>query len=323
MASFRIISTLGPKSLDSAFLDTCVRVGQPSIRLNGSHLSESELVQALELVARVPRAFAITLDLQGDKRRIGELTTPLTLVAGKSVTVRLVDAARLGEVPLPHPEIFTAAKPGDRLALMDGQIWLRLDEVLPDSSLTTVEKGGVLRSKAGVHLEGLALAAHGLPAAQVRQLEVAKAHSVTAIALSYVRGAADVQTLRQHCASLDYHPRLVAKVERPEAVLDVEAICRGADEIWLCRGDLGALGPLRELGAWQARAIRAAIGAGIPCLVAGQVFHHLTDHPEPTRTEVVHLHDTREAGAAGIVLSDETAIGRDPSASLIAIAALL
>ncbi|MBI5510585.1 MAG: hypothetical protein HY903_17650 [Deltaproteobacteria bacterium] len=320
---FRVVSTVGPQSLTPEFLRLTLELGQPFLRLNASHLEPAALTHHLEVIGRTSAELQVSLDLQGGKRRIGVLQEPLVLVGGKAVTVALGPVAPRGDLPLPDPELFAAAQAGDVLVLADGQVRLRVVAAHRGHLQTEVEKGTSVRSQAGVHLEGRALPGCRLDPVQAAQLALARQHAVPCLALSYVEAAADVEALCAYTTALDYRPRIAAKIERPNAVAAVAGIAAVADEVWLCRGDLGALVPLRDLGRIQAEVIAAAAGSRVPCLVAGQVFQHLTFHAEPTRSEVVHLHDIRARGVAGVVLSDETAVGVDPQRALRQVVGLL
>lgn len=321
---FRIISTLGPMSATEPFVRECARVGQPYFRLNGSHLADDDLTNLVGLVERAAGAHGgrIYLDLQGDKRRIGELEGSVAVEAGAVLSLIRGDSGAPGEIPIPDPDLLGGVETGDVLVLQDGTVRLEVTGRSEAGVRAVVREAGVLRSRCGIHVHGKSLLRRNLPAAQEAQLCRAAELGIDALALSYVCGPEGIIALRSACDGLDYRPVIVAKVERPEAFDRLEAICDAADEIWLCRGDLGALVPLGELGALQQRALVIAARAGCPILIAGQVFHHLTSHRQPTRSEVVHLYDIIAAGAAGVVLSDETAVGIDPAGAVRTVASL-
>lgn len=321
MAQFRIISTLGPASESQAFVDLCVRLGQPYVRVNGSHLSDTALERVLAFLKGFP--VSVTLDLQGSKRRIGQLPEPLVLRAGSSVLLVLGDTAPVGAIPMPDADLFAQIIAGDLLVLMDRQVELLVEDISANVITARVLKAAPLRARVGVHIVNKPLLLKGLPEAQVRQVALAQKYEVAALALSFVSQAAELIVLWDHCESLKYGPQLIAKLERPEAISALPSIAAVADELWLCRGDLGAMVSARELAPLQFKVLREAAEANVPCVVAGQVFHHLTSHDEPTRSEVVHLAEIQARAACGIVLSDETAIGIDPVRTLTQVAALL
>ena len=322
--AFRVISTLGPASATREFASTCARLGHPCFRLNGSHMTDEQLQEHVELLDDVlgPFRWHAALDLQGGKRRIGELPGPLGVEAGEEIALVLGDPG-LRDIPVPWPDLLAGTREGDRIVLQDGIVVLEVLKSAPERLQATARKGGTLRSGCGIHVDGRSFAIGELPEDQRRQVALAAELGLDGLALSYVADASEMKALRAVCEELDYRPDLIAKIERPEAFETLEAIAEAANEIWLCRGDLGSLVPLGRLGALQERALDVAAKVGCRVVIAGQVFHHMTDHREPTRSEVVHLHDIRARGAVGIVLSDETAIGVDPVGAVETIASLL
>ena len=226
-------------------------------------------------------------------------------------------------MPVPHPDLLSAASVGDLLCLMDGAVRMRVLAVGPSGLDTRVEKGGTLTTRGGIRLEGFRSCSETVAERDGAQIGIAQEFQVEALALSYAANEGSVRALREEGARLGYRPRLIAKIESPAGLDALDGLCRAADELWFCRGDLGMHVPLGALGRHQQETLRVAATHGVPCLVAGQVFHHLVDHAEPTRSEVVHLYDVRRAGAAGVVLSDETAIGLDPARALSAVVSLL
>ena len=321
MVEFRVISTIGPASRNAAFLRVCQEVGQAHLRINGSHLDAVALEASLSFLQ--PFGAAVTVDLQGRKQRIGELSRPLELAVNEVVELVAGDRAADGAVPLPDPALFVSLREGDLLILMDRQVELVVEDRSEASVHARVKRAQPLRSRAGIYVAGRPLGAVGLPPSQLAQVELARRFQVDALALSYVSEAGELEALRSLCRASGYSPRLVAKLETPEAVRSLESIAAAADELWLCRGDLGSIVSGKELAALQFKVLREAQALVPPCLVAGQVFHHLTHHEEPTRSEVVHLAELRERGARGIVLSDETAIGVNPENALRQVLALV
>ncbi len=314
MEAFKIISTLGPASLTREFLQTCQELQQTNFRLNGSHLSPPELQTYLEFVQHQLSGhhYRIYLDVQGSKMRIGKLSAPRRLANGEQVDFVPGSETSAPLLPLPHREIFATAEAGDVLVLQDGSLEMQVVRVNGQRLTAEVTKGGILRSGSGISIRNKWLAPELFIEAQKWQIEIARRYRVDFLAISYVQNGEELQHWREVCQEMDYHPRLAAKIERPEALKNMSPIIQASDEVWYCRGDLGTLLPLKELGPWQEKTLRACRQMRKPAIVAGQVFHHLTFFPDPTRSEVVHLYQIRQQGASGIVLSDETAIGENP-----------
>ena len=324
--AFKIISTLGPQSLSAAFVNTCREHSQLYFRLNGSHLSAKRIQEYSDFIRSHTEGHEsqIFLDLQGNKLRIGQMSPrEMKLSPRAELVAKLTDASTGTTIPLPHPEIFRAASSGDILIFQDATVKMKVEETGQKYLRLRVLSGDSLRSGCGIHIQDKPLLPEALPANQKQQIEVADGNGFSHLALSYVRSPEEVLNLRKYCRGIDYSPRLIAKIEHPAALNRLEEIIDSADEIWFCRGDLGALIPLAGLGYWQDLVIQAARRKKKPVYVAGQVFHHLTTHPQPTRSEVVHFYHLQQQGVNGIVLSDETAIGQNPAAALGIIASLV
>ena len=307
----RLVATLGPDSHRLA--RDLARSGATDFRLNASHLSPVELANVLAGLRGACDSVPIVVDLQGAKIRLGRFE-PRTVAAGEPLRFAL--DGRDG-IPVPHPELFHQARPGDVLSVDDGR--LRLDVSQVDArSLTAVAAGpGTLRPRKGVNVEPHPVALTGLTAADREACRMAASFGVRTFAFSFMSSAAEAAWLREAVPGC----RVVGKIERAEAVERLDEIAAVVDGLWICRGDLGA-----QLGAaGLARFVARLEPSQLPCpvLMAGQVLEHLTRHAEPTRSEVCHLHDLLARGYAGIVLSDETAIGRDPVRAVETAAALL
>ncbi len=321
----KVISTLGPACLTGRFIELCFQHRQPYFRLNGSHLGPWELQTNLEFIKEqsAGQSAVIYLDLQGEKKRIGKLAAPLSLSAGQEVTCVQATETNEQQIPISQPELFHAIQSGDRLVFQDAALSMIALRVSQVEITLRVEAAGELRSNCGILIEGRPTAGTEFPAPQKDQIRLAAEAGIDFLALSYLREEAAIKHLRNECDKMAYHPKIAAKIERPEALSNLQKIAEAADELWFCRGDLGTFIPLRELGVWQDRAIAAAKLVSKPVIIAGQVFQHLADHSQPTRSEVVHFHYIKREGAEGIVLSDETAIGIDPGKAVAAIFSLL
>ncbi|MFZ0389992.1 MAG: pyruvate kinase, partial [Calditrichia bacterium] len=175
-----------------------------------------------------------------------------------------------------------------------------------------VNRGGILRSAAAVVLPGKSTETSSIHKFDRSLIKIGAAKGIDNLALSYTASASQIENLRSLCMEMSYFPRITAKIEIAAALKNLREISTAADELWFCRGDLAAHIPLKEIGLWQDSVIQAAKDARKPIIIAGQVFHHLTENENATRSEVVHLYYLQKQGANGIVLSDETAIGNNP-----------
>lgn len=310
---FEIVATLGPASFTMA--RELAQAGATALRLNASHLSPEDLARRAAQAREGAPDLSLVVDLQGAKMRIGDVA-PRPLVAGAQVRFA-VEAAFPEDVPLPHPELFSAAETGAVLGCDDGRLrfvvracgegWLEA-EALVD---------GVLRPRKGVNLLDHPVRLSGLTPGDAARLEAVRGLPRLQVAWSFTLDGREAAWVRARVPGTP----VAAKVERREAVDALAEVAGRVDALWVCRGDLGEqLGP-GALG----RFVGSLLPADLPCpvLMAGQVLEHLTEHAEPTRSEVCHLYDLLTRGYAGIVLSDETAIGAHPTGAVRQAAALV
>lgn len=307
----QLVATLGPSSFELAA--EMASAGATAFRLNASHLGPSALATALERVRRACPTAPVIVDLQGAKMRLGWIA-PREIAAGEHLCLSL-DGQR-GDL-LPHPELYRQTAAGDILSVDDGRLRLRVVEA--ESSWLEAEAltRGWLAPRKGVNVEQHPIRLDGLADTDVGALAAADGGGVRAYAFSFMATGEEAAWVRARVPGA----LVIGKVERDEAVAALQSIASRTDAVWICRGDLGA-----QLGAARlARAVAAVEPRACPApvLMAGQVLQHLVDHDEPTRSEVCHLHDLLARGYAGIVLSDETAIGRHPIAAVRAAAALI
>ena len=304
MPSLELIATLGPALESEALLGRVAEIAC-RFRLNAAHLSREALVGWLHRVAGLPGGpRPVVVDLQGAKLRLGQFAARPSL-GGEVVLVCAHRSSDGLALPVPHPELFATLAPGEHLWLDDARIELELVEQGSGWARARVLKDGPLRSFKGINHR----ADPGVPAElSPRDAELVAALSpfgFVQLALSFVYDGSEAALLR-HSSPL----RLVAKIERPEALEHLAAIDSAFDELWFCRGDLGSQCGLARLPLLQRRFCEALPTLRSPAYLAGQVLEHLTHHPEPTRAEVVQLYEASRSGFAGIVLSDETAVGR-------------
>jgi pyruvate kinase len=307
---YEVVATLGPATPGAASARELLRAGATALRLNTSHISRPELERWLEGLRPLAGDARLYLDLQGSKWRVGRF--PAAPLAEKARVELFLgaEAGATGAVPVPHEDFFRAAAASDgRVLLDDARIELRLETVGGDRAVATVERAGTLQPRKGITLPSTPFRREGLTDPDSAVVALGGALPGIRYAVSYVKDAPEMTGYREVIGRGCF---VAAKIERASAVADVAAIARVSDEIWICRGDLGA-----EMGlAAMAEAVHDLSGAvgslRAPALLAGQVLEHMTRHPAPTRAEVCHLYDALARGFAGVVLSDETAVGEHP-----------
>src|SRR5499427_6626260 len=285
----KIVATLGPASWGPHLIRHLYEAGADVFRINMSHTDHATLagyVAAIRDVERdMARPIGILADLQGPKLRLGAMAGGrATLVTGSMVRLaldqKLGDATHLG---LPHREVFAVLKPDSQLLVDDGRVRLRIVEAGPESAVARVELGGDLTDRKGVNVPGAVLPIAALSAKDHADLERALALQVDWIALSFVQRPEDVAEARQIVAG---RAGVLAKLEKPAAIDQLDAIIEQADALMVARGDLGVELPLEYVPGRQKQIIRAARRAGKPVVVATQMLESMVTHAVPTRAEV-------------------------------------
>jgi pyruvate kinase len=311
---YQVIATLGPSSNNAALWQAMIEAGATAFRLNTSHLSLEELrhwlAQLRPFLASLDPPPPLVLDLQGSKWRLGEFAA-CTLTPGQSIAlVYAASAGQSGVLPVPHLDFFRAASASSgEIVLNDARIRLLLESTDSTSMSAKVTQGGEISARKGITYTSSGYRQEALNDKdrtifeQTRQLEFIR------YAISYVKDAAEMTRYRAHFGR---STTLIAKLERQPAVGEAQQIAKSADELWLCRGDLGAELGLKAMAEVVHDFSDQVTKLSVPILMAGQVLEHMTEHPTPTRSEVAYLYDTLRHGYRGFVLSDEAAIGRYP-----------
>lgn len=309
--TYSIVATLGPASKKPEIWEAMADAGVDYFRLNTSFFTIGSLLGWLEKITAftTQRQIQIVLDLQGSKWRLG-VFPPFCLEAGESVLFVFGERSEEpGVLPVPHSDFFQAAKTSfGEITLNDGKNRLRVQGMGEDWIRARIIQGGPLTPGKGVHLTASSYRMTQLT--EKDQKIVGQFSRIPGIwlAISYVR---DAEEMRSYRAILGSETRLIAKLERQPAIYESKEISTYADQLWICRGDLGSELGLSEMAIAVSR-LPAPSEIPIPMLMAGQVLEHMVENPHPTRSEVCYLHDILAHGYAGVVLSDETAMGRYP-----------
>ncbi|MEN3975288.1 pyruvate kinase [Emcibacter sp. SYSU 3D8] len=317
--SIRIIATLGPASSTPEMIDALYRAGADVFRLNMSHGDHGQIAALYQAVREVEAAagqpIGVLADLQGPKFRIGGLAAgPVMLREGDRFLLdRDPSPGGKQRAQLPHPEIFAALEPGQRLLLDDGKIRLKVLESGVDTAVTLVEVGGALSDRKGVNLPEAVLPLPPLTEKDKRDLEFVLGLGVDWIAQSFVQTAADVAAARDLVAG---RAGLLAKIEKPQALKEIDAITEIVDAIMVARGDLGVEMPVEDVPGAQKTIIDAARRRGKLVVVATQMLESMVKSPVPTRAEVSDVANAVFEGADAVMLSAESAAGEYPIAAV-------
>lgn len=308
----RLVVTLGPSSFGK--VAALRKAGATEFRLNAAHLSPAGTRELVRQVEQEADGAPCVVDLQGAKMRLGDFEpcavepgAEVRFVLGKkSPEAKPAELRRLADIPVPHPELFLAIRAGEDLSVADGRVRLQVRTASPNAMTARAILAGRLEPRKGINRANHPVELGDLGAHDRAVIGACAASARVQFAISFVRAGLEASWIR----SRDPSRRVILKIERQEALDAIDDVARRGDELWVCRGDLGA-----QLGLYRmARAVHELDPRrfSVPVLMAGQVLEHLKRHRRPTRSEVCHLFDLRERGFAGVVLSDETAVGDDP-----------
>ena len=311
----RIVATLGPASRAPAMVLELARIGVDVFRLNFSHGVHADHQAALEAVraaeAGISRPLAVLADLQGPKFRLGVFEAgSLSIEPGQRLRFDLDPApGGAARIPLPHPEVFKALKPGALLVLDDGKVRLVVKKASDSFAEVEVIAGEALSDRKGLAVPGADIPVSALTPKDRADLEFALRVGVDWVALSFVQNAADMADLRR---LVNGRASVLAKIEKPAALRDLEAILDVSDGLMVARGDLGVELAPEEVPVAQKTIVRAARRRGTPVIIATQMLESMTMNPSPTRAEASDVANGVYEGADALMLSGESAAGAWP-----------
>jgi len=321
MRHTKIIATVGPASDSETMLDALISAGVEIVRLNFSHGTHGSHGATFERVrgaaSRAQREVAILQDLGGPKIRTGPLEgkRPLALRPGDTLRIATGDfVGGPGRVSTTFVGLARGVKAGDRLLLADGLIELRVENSDGSEIETTVVEGGTLGEHKGIDAPGIQLPASAITSKDVDDLKFGLSLGVDMVAISFVQSAADLRQARHLMAGTNgADVPLVAKLERPQALEDLDQILDSCEGVMVARGDLGLEMPLERVPRAQKEITLRARRHQIPVIVATQVLESMTVEPRPTRAEVSDAANAVGDGVDAIMLAAETAAGAFPA----------
>ena len=300
-----------------------LRLGMDVARLNFSHGTHEEhthnIARLRRAAEREGRTICILQDLQGPKIRTGPLERhePVLLKTGSVVTITPQDIPGTAErISTTFPDLARELTPGARILLSDGLIELRVRGVRGKDVLCDVLNGGMLGEHKGINLPGVALSIPALTKKDRIDLEFGLEHGVDAVALSFVRTAADVSMVRKIIASHKKYVPVIAKLEKPQAIDHLEEILEAADGVMVARGDLGVEMAPEKVPVIQKHVIRRAAAWRKPVITATQMLESMIENPRPTRAEASDVANAIFDGSDAVMLSAETASGQYPRESV-------
>ncbi|MDK1029676.1 MAG: pyruvate kinase [Anaerolineae bacterium] len=319
----KIVATIGPASDSKETLEKLIKAGINVARLNfshGTHATHAQIIANIRSISeRLDVSVGILQDLQGPKIRIGSLDNPLQLNEGESVTLYSIGGAKPEstdhDIPVDFRELFISVKKGDRLLLDDGRLSLEVEKVSKNDLNARVLVGGLLTSHKGINVPGVRLRTSGFTSKDKDDLSFGISHKVDAVAISFVRTAEDVimvRTMIDELAQDNHKPLLIAKLERPEALDNMDEIMDHVDGVMVARGDLGVELPPERVPVLQKQIIEKANKRAKLVITATQMLETMIDNPLPTRAEASDVANAIFDGTDAVMLSAETASGKYP-----------
>ncbi len=314
----KIVCTIGPASSKPEVIERLLDAGMDVARLNFSHGTWEEhrdVVRSVkELSAKKDRPVAILQDLQGAKVRLGLFRGGSAAIrSGDQFTLTTREVEGTEEIAsITYDRLATEVKPGDQILIDDGLIHLEVVRTDGVHIVCRVAQGGVLTNNKGLNLPGVAISVPAVTDKDMTDLEFAIEHEVDYVALSFVRTSRDISRVKEHLRRRKVEIPIIAKLERPKALRNLDGILEVADGVMIARGDLGVEMPLEEIPLLQKEIIRKANQRGVIVITATQMLDSMIEHPRPTRAEVSDVANAILDGTDAVMLSGETASGSYP-----------
>lgn len=315
----KIVATIGPATSSYEMLKAIIEEGVDVCRLNFSHGSYDDHRKVVENIRKVNEdtgSFtSILLDLQGPKLRVGEMENgKIELVTESQITVTTNEMISTAEkLYVKFPTLAQDVLPGERILLDDGKIEL---EVIKsngvDEIMCSVKFGGPLTSRKGFNLPDTKLSIPAMTEKDKSDLQFGLEMKVDWIGLSFVRKAEDIAELKNIIDGYEWKPRVIAKIEKPEAMDNIDEIIAATDAVMVARGDLGVEMPMAQVPVIQKRIVKKCIEASKPVIIATQMMESMITNSSPTRAEVNDIANAVMDGADAVMLSAETSVGAYP-----------
>ena len=313
----KIVCTIGPASSSPSVLGHMIRAGMDVARINFSHGTYEEHLKSIKTIRKVShrlrRPVAILQDLPGPKLRVGKLASdPMHLRRLDTITLTTKPSKAKGKIPVAYPDLPKAVRKGDMVYLADGSIRLEVLRTTRDEVEARVLVGGDLVSGKGLNLPRLRTRVPAITREDREHLHFGLENNLDIVAVSFVQRAEDIRMARRVAEEKGREIFVVAKIEKKEAVEDLEEIVKEADGVMVARGDLGVELSLERIPIVQKRIIFEANRSAKPVITATQMLESMISSPSPTRAEVTDIANAIIDGSDALMLSEETAIGGYP-----------
>lgn len=316
----KIVATVGPACDTYDKLLDLVKAGVNVLRLNFSHGSHEDKARIIDVIRQInntePYNIAILADLQGPKLRVGEIENDaLEIHPGDILTFTNTKCiGTLEKIYVSYPNLHSDVKPGNLIMIDDGKLEVRVTEILPSNDVkVVVVMGGTLSSKKGINLPDTKISLPALTEKDLVDLDFIIAQNVDWIALSFVRQVKDITELKAILKANNCKSKVIAKIEKPEALTNIRDIILESDGIMIARGDLGVELPVEKVPLIQKELIRKCMHRAKPVIVATQMMESMIDRIKPNRSEISDVANAVLEGADAVMLSGETATGMHPT----------
>lgn len=325
----KILATIGPASNNYDTLLSLANAGANVFRLNFSHGSHEGHAEVVKMIRKINKEtgfnIGILQDLQGPKIRVGEMENGgVQINPGQKITITnepVVGNAEL--VSTVYKNLPNDVKSGDRILIDDGNIELAVNNTDGKNVRCVVIHGGMLKSRKGINLPNTKVSAPSLTEKDLQDLEFGLSQDVDWIALSFVRTSDDIMDLRERIKKSGKDCKIVAKIEKPEALKNIDDIIAATDAIMVARGDLGVEVPMETVPLWQKQMVAKCKLSCKPVIIATQMLESMTSHPRPTRAETNDVATAVLDGADAVMLSAETASGNFPINAVKAMSSII
>jgi pyruvate kinase len=318
MNNTKIVATIGPSSYDKAILREMFAAGLNVVRINFSHSNHEQAIQIFnwvqELNTEEDRNVAVLGDLQGPKLRLGNVMPDQVLKRGEEIIITTEECiGDTSKIYITYPDFPKDVKVGDRIMLDDGKLILKAEATNGTNEvLAKVVQGGALKSKKGVNLPNTKISLPCLTPKDLADLECALEIGIEWIGLSFVRSVQDVKQLQKIIKERKSPARVIAKIEKPEAIRQIDAIIKQSGAIMVARGDLGVEVPMERVPNLQKMITRKCIKYSTPVIIATQMMESMMDSLSPSRSDVNDVANAVHDRVDGVMLSGETSVGKYP-----------
>tara|TARA_B100001741_G_scaffold192904_1_gene158967 strand:+ start:775 stop:2211 length:1437 start_codon:yes stop_codon:yes gene_type:complete len=314
----KIIATIGPSSYKKSVLEDMIISGVDAVRLNFSHGEFDKHKKVIENTRKISDKLnipiAIIQDLQGPKIRIGKIKNDkIKLNDGQNLDIQLSDVLGTNKIiSISNKNLFQDINPDEHILIDDGKIKLKVLKKTSELISTIVESGGELKSNKGVNLPDTDILLSSLTEKDKKDLDFGLENGVDWIALSFVRSSKDVNELRKIINSKKLKTKIIAKIEKPQALKNIDKIIESSDALMVARGDLGVEIPMESVPIYQKRIVNKCNKQFKPVIIATQMLESMIDSKTPTRAEANDVANAVLDGADAVMLSAESATGKYP-----------